>query len=247
MHAVTSPSSIPGPRRTLGFRLLTVAVTAGAFAGLSGVVAPVANAQYRIVGRIKQEYFEASDANGQRANIYFGQALTPELDAARGGRWQNFANDKAIYWHPLVSGNHANQIGGAVRVKWGETTGAEGGWEWGPLRYPTTREWSSRESGASNKVARGNHFEGGTIYWVPETGTFVTWGWIRSAWWRLGAESSALGLPTSDERPVSDGWVQDFEGGSIQVYFDGLVAVRTTSPAAAPLDTGGKVAIHELG
>jgi uncharacterized protein with LGFP repeats len=247
MHAVTSPSPTRRPGRTLGFRLLTAAITASAFADLSGVVAPVANAQFNIVGRIKQEYFEASDAAGVRSDIFFGETLTPELDAARGGRWQNFGNDKAIYWHPLVAGAHANQIGGAIRVKWGQITGAEGGWERGPLRYPTTREWSAQESGASGKVARGNHFEGGTVYWVPDTGTFAMWGWIRSAWWRLGAESTALGLPTSDERPVSDGWVQDFEGGSIHAYYDGLVTVHTTSPAAAPLATDGKVSNQELG
>ena len=233
--------------RTVCFRLFTAALTAGAFAGLAGVVAPVANAQFPIYGRIKQEYFEASDAAGVRSDIFFGESLTPELNAARGGRWQNFANDKAIYWHPLVSGARANQIGGAIRVKWGQTTGPEGGWEWGPLRYPTTREWSARESGVSGTVARGNHFEGGTIYWTPDHGSIVTWGLIRAAWWRLGAESTPLGLPTSDERSVSDGWVQDFEGGSIHAYYDGLVTVQTTVPEAAPLATDGKVTLDELG
>lgn len=173
------------------------------------------HAQYNIEGRIAHEYYETGAANDQAPAEFFGPPLTPELDAARGGRWQNFTNDKAIYWHPLVSGAHANQIGGAIRVKWGQVTGPEGGWEWGPLRYPTTREWSAVPSDVSGKVARGNHFEGGTIYWVPDTGTFATWGLIRAAWWRLGAEGAPMGLPTSDERPVHNGWVQDFEGGSI--------------------------------
>ena len=60
MHAATSPSPTRRPGRTRGFRMLTAAVTASTFAGLSGVVAPVAIAQFNIVGRIKQEYFEAS-------------------------------------------------------------------------------------------------------------------------------------------------------------------------------------------
>lgn len=87
----------------------------------------------------------------------------------------------------------------------GETTGPDGGWEWGPPRYPTTREWSSRESGASGTASRGNHFEGGTIYWTADTGARVTWGLIRSAWWALGADFSALGFPTGDERALPDG------------------------------------------
>lgn len=233
-------------RRGLGFRVLTAAVCAGSFAGLSGLVAPVANAQYNIVGRIKQEYFESSDANGVRSDIFYGQTLTPELDAARGGRWQNFANDKSIYWHPLVTNGHANQIGGAIRAKWGETTGPDGGWEWGPLRYPSTREWTSWESGASGAVGRGNHFEGGSIYWSADTGAHATWGLIRAAWWALGSESSALGLPTSDERAVPDGWIQDFEGGSIHVFHNGTVAVANTTPEAQHLDTGGPVTLQEL-
>ncbi|MDN5722029.1 MAG: hypothetical protein L0H20_03355 [Corynebacterium sp.] len=210
------------------------------------MVAPVASAQYMVGGRIGLELQEAAAANDQSPVEFFGPPLTPELDAARGGRWQNFSNDQAIYWHPLVSDGYANQIGGEIRAKWGETTGPDGGWEWGPLRYPTTREWPSAESAASGKVARGNHFEGGSIYEVPDSGTYVVWGLIRTAWWTLGAEGSDLGLPTSDERTTDNGWIQDFEGGSIQAFHSGMVAVATHDPAATTLDTGGPVTLQEL-
>ena len=247
MHTVTTSTTSDRTRRGLGFRLLTTAICAGGFAGLSGMVAPVAGAQNPIGGRIELEYYEAAAANGQSPEEFFGQAITPELDAARGGRWQNFAHDQAIYWHPLVNDAYATQIGGEIRVKWGETTGPDGGWEHGPLMYPTTREWSSGESGASDKVARGNHFEGGTIYSVPDSGTYVTWGLIRTAWQTLGGEHSALGLPDGDERTTDSGWIQEFEGGSIQVFHDGMIAVAMNDPGASTLDTGGPVTLDELG
>lgn len=247
MHTSTTHQVSHDTRRGLGFRMATAAVCAGSFAGLSGLVAPAANAEHPVGGRIELEYFEAAEANGQPPGEFFGPATTPELDAARGGRWQDFENDQAIYWHPLVSDGYANQVGGGIRAKWGETTGPEGGWELGPLAYPTTREWSSQESGSSDKVARGNHFEGGTVYAVPDSGEYVVWGLIRTAWWALGGEESALGLPTGDEREADPGWIQDFEGGAIQVFPDGMVAVTTTTPEASTLATDGPVALDELG
>lgn len=246
MHTSSSTITAGTTRRGFGARLFTATVCAGAFAGLSGMVAPVANAEHPVGGRIELEYHEAAEANGQSPGDFFGPSTTPELDAARGGRWQDFANDQAIYWHPLVNDGYANQIGGEIRTKWGETTGPDGGWEHGPLRYPTTREWPSHESGSSGQVARGNHFEGGTIYAVPESGAHVTWGLLRTAWWTIGGEQSALGLPTGDERTTDNGWIQDFEGGTIQVFHDGMVAVATHDPAAAALDTGGPVTLQEL-
>lgn len=246
MHTSATPINPHYSRRRLGMRLFTATVCAGTFAGLSGLVAPVANAQHHVGGRIQLEYFETAEVNGQSPEDFFGPATTPELDAARGGRWQNFANDQAIYWHPLVSDGYANQIGGEIRSKWGETTGPDGGWEHGPLAYPTTREWPSQKSGASDKVARGNHFEGGTIYAVPDSGAYATWGLIRTAWWTIGAERTALGLPTSDERTADSGWIQDFEGGSIHVFADGMVAVTTNNPTESDLDTEGPVALDEL-
>lgn len=247
MHTTTVPDQSVRTSRGLGNRLLTTAICVGAFAGLSGMVAPTAGAEHPVGGRIELEYHEAAAANDQTPEEFFGQAVTPELDAARGGRWQDFANDQAIYWHPLVNDGYANQIGGEIRTKWGETTGPDGGWEHGPLMYPTTREWSSAQSGASETVARGNHFEGGSIYSVPDSGTYVTWGLIRTAWWTLGGEQSALGLPVGDESTTDAGWIQEFEGGSIQVFHDGMVAVAMNDPAASDLDTGGPVTLQELG
>ena len=235
--SITNPvrSTITRPRQ--GLRFGALAVTIGAFAGLSGLVAPTVSAQetHDVGGAIAVEYEAAAADNNQPPAMFFGPATTRELAAARGGQWQDFTNgNNAIYWHPLVSDGRANQIGGAVRDKWGTVENEAGdAWEHGPLRYPTTREWSSRESRVSGEIARGNHFEGGTIYSVPDQGTFVVWGEIRRAWWGLEAESSRLGLPVSDERVTDDGWIQDFEGGTIE-FRDGRAAVNLNDQAPPP-------------
>lgn len=49
------------------------------------------------------------------------------------------------------------------------------------------------------------HFEGGSIYWSPDSGAHVIWGDIRQKWANMGWERSVLGYPTSDELPTSDG------------------------------------------
>lgn len=53
----------------------------------------------------------------------FGNASTEELNAANGGKFQEFQRDSSIYWHPSVSNGTAHQVGGKIREKWGLTTG----------------------------------------------------------------------------------------------------------------------------
>ncbi|WP_156161972.1 matrixin family metalloprotease [Nocardia vulneris] len=136
---------------------------------------------------------------------FFGNATNPESDAARGGRWQAFERGSSIYWHPRVSDGRANQIGGAIRDKWGEL-----GWENGALRYPTTRELPTRKPG------RFNNFEGGSIHWSGPTGVHPTWGLIRDKWAQADWENGVMGFPKSDEYVTkNDGRGQGFEGGPI--------------------------------
>lgn len=45
----------------------------------------------------------------------FGDAVTDELPAARNGRYQHFARESSIFWHPHVSGGVARQVGGRIR------------------------------------------------------------------------------------------------------------------------------------
>ena len=154
-----------------------------------------------IGGRIEETY--------QRLGGWptFGDALTPESVSARNGRFQVFARDSSIYWHPNVDGGTAHQVGGAIRDKW-----AERGWEREYLGYPTTDELPTRQPGG-----RFNHFQGGSIYWSPSTGAHKVLGEIRNYWGKNGWEKSRFGFPVSEERRLNDGAVQqEFQGHALQ-------------------------------
>ncbi|MCM6771962.1 hypothetical protein NDR87_03285 [Nocardia sp. CDC159] len=197
------PSHRRRPARALRTAALLAAVTTLALPPVEAAAQP-----YPIYGAIRVEYDEVG------GYPFFGNAINPESDAARGGRWQAFERNSSIYWHPLVSGGHANQIGGAIRAKWGDL-----GWENGALRYPTTRELPTRKPG------RFNHFEGGTIHWSHNTGAHNTWGAIRDKWATLSWEDGRLGFPVTDEfQARNNGAGQHFEGGSI--YWSSTTGAR---------------------
>ena len=152
---------------------------------------------YNVGGRIETEYL----ARGGPGVL--GNPTQGEWDASRGGKFQVFQNNASIYWHPLVNNGYATTVGGAIRTAWGDY-----GWEDGPLRYPTTSEIS-----LSKNNGRLNNFEGGSIYWSPNTGAYAVWGAIKDQWQAQGWENGALGYPTSDEYPIAGGLQQNFEGG----------------------------------
>lgn len=106
-----------------------------------------------IKGRIEETFHRLG------GHAKFGDATTPESDAARGGKFQVFANASSIYWHPNVSGGVARQVEGRIRDKWRDL-----GWENSRLKYPTTDEIITPDG-----KGRFNHFEGGSIYWSPAT------------------------------------------------------------------------------
>lgn len=137
----------------------------------------------------------------------FGNATTDELNAANGGKFQVFEHDSSIYWHPGVSNGTARQVGGRIRDKW-----AEYNWENGHLKYPTTDELPTRVGSG-----RFNHFEGGSIFWSPQTDAHVVQGEIRDRWELHRRESGTLGFPLTDElrTPNGVGRYNHFQGGSI--------------------------------
>lgn len=160
-----------------------------------------------IGGRIAQTYHRLG--GWER----FGDATTPETAAARNGRFQVFTRDASIYWHPQVDNGVAHQVGGRIRDKW-----ADHGWERAALGYPLTDELST-----ANGTGRFNHFQGGSIYWSPETDAHQVWGIIRDKWVAHGSETGVLGYPISDERATPDrkGRYNHFQGGSIYFSHEG--------------------------
>jgi uncharacterized protein with LGFP repeats len=127
-----------------------------------------------------------------------------EMPTASGrGRVRDYQNG-SIYWSAETG---AHEVHGAIRVKWAQL-GGEGGF----LGFPTTDE-----TGTPDGVGRFNHFQGGSIYWTPETGPHEVHGDIRAEWAKRGWETGRLGYPVSDELPWPDGpgRMSNFQGGSI--------------------------------
>ena len=140
---------------------------------------------------------------------YLGQpkdegAGSAEMSTADGrGRYRDFAGG-SIYWSPQTG---AWEVHGEIQVKWAQLGG-----ERNFLGFPLTDE-----TGTPDGRGRYNHFQGGTIYWTPQTGAHEVHGAIREKWASMGWERSRLRYPTSDERATSDGHgrFSEFEGGAI--------------------------------
>ncbi|MBC2681278.1 hypothetical protein GSS87_02505 [Corynebacterium sp. 4HC-13] len=137
----------------------------------------------------------------------FGNAITPESNAGRGGKFQVFEQASSIYWHPNVSNGVARQVKGSIRDRW-----RDWGWENGSLRYPTTDELTTPD-----QIGRFNHFEEGSIYWTPSTDAQVVKGRIKDRWANQGWETGKLGYPTTSESSTPDGVgrFNHFQNGSI--------------------------------
>ncbi|WP_078056999.1 LGFP repeat-containing protein [Corynebacterium provencense] len=168
-------------------------------------VSPAQAAEFHgrwINGRILEAY---NRLGGHRA---IGDATTDELNAGRDGKFQVFDKTlNSIYWHPMVDNGVAHQVKGRIRDKWRDF-----GWENGRLKYPTTDEITPPDG-----TGRFSHFEGGSIYWHPQTGPAEIEGRIRDRWQEVGWETGTLGYPTTDEMTPPDGIgkFNHFQNGSI--------------------------------
>ena len=135
-------------------------------------------------GAIEAKYLELGACGSFLGAPTTHEMVLPDLL----GRANHF-QDGSIYWHPRTG---AHEVHGATRQVW-----QHWGWELSPLGYPTTDEIPT-----STGDGRKNLFEGGGIYSSTATGTHAVFGDIFARWSSLGAEESALGLPTSDETPI---------------------------------------------
>jgi hypothetical protein len=83
----------------------------------------------------------------------------------------------------------------------------------GFLRKPTSNESTC----AHNKNGRYRHYEGGTIYWHPDTGAHEVHGAIRDKYRSLKEYWGLLGFPVTDEMTTPDriGRYNHFQHGSI--------------------------------
>ena len=160
-----------------------------------------------------------------------GAPTGPESDAANGGRFREYQGG-VIY----SSDAGAFEVHGAILVLWTEL-GRENGF----LGYPLTDETTTPDG-----VGRFNHFQGGSIYWTPDTGAHEVHGAIRELWSSMGWERSFLGYPRTNELATADGVgrFSDFQGGQISWSPSLGAAVSAIFGAVSP---GGKPGTPGLG
>ncbi|WP_328291654.1 GDSL-type esterase/lipase family protein [Kineococcus sp. NBC_00420] len=169
------------------------------------------------------DFGQAYAAAGGRSSA-LGTCTGNEAPVNGGGAAQPFQNG-SLYRSPATG---AHTLYGAIRGRY-----ASAGWENSPLGFPTTDEFEVRGG-------RGQHFQGGSIYWSPATGAHDVAGAIREEWAVLGWENSPLGFPLTSEVPLprDGGRLQRFSGGV--VYWTARTGARTVRGAilSAWADTG---------
>lgn len=111
-----------------------------------------------------------------------GRCINNEYEVA-GGRAEDFTNGTA-YWSPDTG---AHVLVGDIRKTY-IGMGATDSW----LGFPTTSELGA------GKNSRRVHFENGSLYWSPETGTHAIPQAIFDAWGAQGWENGELGLPVAE-------------------------------------------------
>jgi uncharacterized protein with LGFP repeats len=139
-----------------------------------------------------------SQSQGPRG--FLGFPVTDEVPLP-GGAVTHFERG-SIYWSPAAG---AHWVRGLIRDEW-----ASLGAQTGVLGYPTTDEVGLGGGAVT-------HFQNGSIYFSPASGSHAVVGAIRDKWASLGWQGGRLGYPTTGELPLAGGAVSHFQGGSI--YF----------------------------
>ena len=121
-----------------------------------------------------------------------------------GGSFQKF--DKGSIHHSKKTGAHFTEANSPIQKKW-----AAQKYENGELGYPSSDPLTFKyEKGTDYQ-----NFEGGMVTADPQAGTHIMKGNIQKKWKSMGWERSAAKLPRTDEKKLSGGAFQHFEGGSI--------------------------------
>ncbi|HEX7462864.1 MAG TPA: hypothetical protein VF317_11895 [Dermatophilaceae bacterium] len=170
------------------------------FAGGTIYWSPATGA-HEVHGAIEVEY--AGTVHGPTG---YGLPTTDETTTPDGvGRFNHFSGGESIYWTP-ADGAHA--VYGAIREDW-----SAGGWERGPLGYPTQDEFTDNQ-GVGERLQTFDH---GQEFWSPSTGAHEVHGAIMLEYLVAARGPFAYGLPLTDELTTRDGLgrYNHFQGGSI--------------------------------
>jgi uncharacterized protein with LGFP repeats len=134
---------------------------------------------------------------------YLGYPISDESAMGDGlGRYSNFQGG-SIFWSPKT-GPHA--MHSAIMPKWIRLGGPRSF-----LGYPVSDDVAT--PGGRGRFV---HFEGGSIYWSPQTGAHEVHGFIGDKWASLSWERGRLGFPISDEHQDGPFRRSNFERGYIR-------------------------------
>lgn len=140
----------------------------------------------------------------------FGYPISDSKSFGSGSVYQKFEGG-ALYKTSSNSYSTQSAIGGKYT-----STGGIGG----PLGAPTSNENSLSTGGVYQQ------FEKGRIYWKSKKGTWVVAGGIGNKYIALGADTSTLGYPLSDEITFSTGVYQLYENG--RIYWKSHIGATVT-------------------
>ncbi len=137
---------------------------------------------------IDQKYYSLGGARGFPGSPTFPEA--PGTDSV--GQYNRY-NKGSIYRAPRTGGQEV-EAKSPIHDKWKSLGGARGF-----LGSPI-----SPERTATDGVGRYRRYQGGSIYWSPQTGAHEVHGAILDKWVSIGSESG-YGYPITDEVVAPDG------------------------------------------
>ncbi|GLH96005.1 polysaccharide deacetylase family protein [Phytohabitans aurantiacus] len=149
-------------------------------------------------------------ALGER-NSRLGAPTTAEMVATVSGTAVQWYQNGRIYWKSGI-GSYAVLFGIFGKYRQLGTVNSF-------LGFPITDETASLDG-----IGAYNHFQYGSIFWSPASGSHEVHGGIRTKWGQLGWERGFLKYPISDEVSVTGGRASQFQGGN--VYWSSATGAR---------------------
>jgi uncharacterized protein with LGFP repeats len=154
---------------------------------------------FTVYGTMKEKWINLGGEKG-----FLGFPTSDELGTPDGIGRYNYFQAGLIYWTPDTG---AHEVHGDIAGKW-DSLGRERSY----LGYPVTDECETPDT-----IGRYNHFQGGSIYWTPDTGAQAIHRLVFEKWESLGWEQGYLGYPLTDtEGTPTTVLSNDFQGGFIR-------------------------------
>lgn len=153
-----------------------------------------------IHGAIRGKFLALGGEAGLMGYPTTDESTTPDTF----GRYNHFEKG-SIYWRPCVG---AFEVHGLIRNVW-----ANQGWEKGPLGYPLSDERKGPDG-----AGRITDFQGGSVAYHPNLGTFTIPGELRRVWRdRGGLEAEGPGYPTAAPLCFFNTCTQSFQRGQVNM------------------------------